>query len=400
MNEGSAADLDFALNQLNQSSPPPPPSADGMGHDPVQPASSDAKPDADFEYDGSTRKETHSAWSAAKELSHTRRKRGQEADGADPAINFVDPLRYQREPEGELTTEQAAKDLSEYRRQTAQQLLQELTGGEQTPSQPEVVSTPQPEPPPQYTPEQLEMAAQRQATVESWQHAANAAQHYDVLLQAQLHQMMGVGQQEFADVKALADQIGEQAAVAQLAQKDPARFARFQEADQKFRAAQVELGRIRQQQADTYAANYRQYGEREDAAAERAIPELGPTADPRARLALQQATRDALLDAGFSNEELLQNWTHGNSAVMLRDHRVQRVIADAARWRLGQQKMKEAVKAPHPEVQRPGVRQPQSSYSDQQIAAASKALSGSGNIRDAVALRRAMFAQQRQQRGG
>ena len=103
---------------------------------------------------------------------------------------------------------------------------------------------------------------------------------------------------------------------------------------------------------------------------------------------------DLLKEAGYSNEELHQAWT-GGGTFYLRDARAQKIIADAVRYRLGQQKMKEAVKAPHPEVQRPGVRQPQSTYSDQTIASHNKALSSSGNLRDAVALRRAQYAQRR-----
>jgi hypothetical protein len=109
--EGSASDLQYALDQLNNA-PPPPPSAD----EPISPtAPPSGTPDPDFEYDGSSRREAHTAHSAARELSFARRRRGQEADGADPRINFVDPLRYQREPEGELTAAQAARDLGDYR---------------------------------------------------------------------------------------------------------------------------------------------------------------------------------------------------------------------------------------------------------------------------------------------
>jgi hypothetical protein len=389
-NEGSEADLAAAMAQLD-SMPPPSPPVDVAD----QPMQKSADREAWREYSGEPQ-DVHSVHSAARFLATERKKRGQEPDGSTPEP--IVAVRYQdgRPPDQEVSAQEAARDLSAYRRETAQQLLEEITGQATAPQPEPAAPMPEPEPPPQYSQAELEQAAMRQQTAESWQHAATTAQNYDVLLQAQLQSMLGVGQQEFADVKQLADQIGEQAAVAQLAQKDPARFARFQDADQKFRAAQVELGRIRQTQQEQYAANYRQYGEREDAAAEKAIPELGPTADPRARQAIQQATRDTLLDAGFTNEELLQNWTHGNSAVMLRDHRVQRVIADAARWRLSQAKLKEALKQPYPAVQRPGVRQSQGSYSDQTIASHDRALSSSGNIRDAVALRRAVYAQRRQ----
>jgi hypothetical protein len=86
----------------------------------------------------------------------------------------------------------------------------------------------------------------------------------------------------------------------------------------------------------------------------------------------------------------------GRTAVFyLRDARAQKIIADASRWRIAQARLKAAIKAPHPEVQRPGVRQNPTNYSDQLIGAASKQLSSSGKLRDAVALRRAVYARRR-----
>jgi hypothetical protein len=380
--EGSAQDLQYAMDQL-ANMPPPSPSSD-------EPSSPTAPPpDPDYEYDGSSRRESHTAHSAARELSFARRKRGQEADGADPAINFVDPLHYQREPEGELTAEQAGKDLSQYRQQAAQKLLQELTGEQ---AAPEVAPTPQPDQPPQYTAEQLEQAAQRQQAEAHAQHAQQVAGDYDNLLQASIAALMGQGQ-EFADVKALANQIGEQAALAQLAEKDPARFARFSQLDSQVRQVRGELGRIRQQQAEVYAQAYQQYADAHDRAADQAIPELTSN-DPQVRHAMRQGALDVLTDAGFSKDEIRFAYERGGT-FMLRDVRVAKVIADAVRYRQGQQRMKEAVAQPHPAVQRPGVRMPESSFSQQLIEGHSKALSGSGNIRDAIAMRRAQYAQRR-----
>jgi hypothetical protein len=382
--EGSQADLDFALSQTAGAPPTPPAPPSDASPDPIQPTPGTPDPNGWLEpYDGSTRREEHTPHSAARELAFARRKRGLEADGSVP--EKITTVQYQdgRPFDQEVSAAEAARDLSAYRQATAAKLLEELTGQQPAP-QPEATPAPQPELP-QYSQAELEIAANRQQAQEQAQHAASAAQNYDALLQAQLHQMLGVAAGEFADLKTEAD-------VQRLAQSDPQKFARFMDVDQRFRAVQAELGRIRQQQAETYAANYRQYAQQHDAEVERHIPEL---ADPKTRAVIQQAARDVLREVGFTDDELSNNWQHGNSAVLLRDHRVQRVVADAARYRLGQQRAKEALKMPVPEVVRPGVRGPQVTYHDQMIQAANKELSSTGSLRSATALRRAQYAQRR-----
>jgi hypothetical protein len=393
--EGSQADLDFALAQLETNmTPPAPPSTDGMGADPVQQQPVNSEPWQEYT-PGDPRPSDLSVHHAARELAHLRRKRGEQGDGT-PANEFTDRLHYA--DDREVTAQEAAKDISEYRRlsrEQAQKLLEEVSG--QPAAQPE----PAPEPvleQPQHSQAELEQAALRQQTTEQWQAASNASADYQTLLQAQLQQLLGVSAGEFADLKKLSDEVGEQAALERLAQTNPQRFAKFMEVDTRFRQAQAELQRIRQQQAEAhsqaYAQNYRRFAEQHDKAAEQLIPEMAPNGDPRARMALQQGAMDLLKEAGYSNEELHQAWT-GGGTFYLRDARAQKIIADAVRYRLGQQRMKEAIAQPHPPAQRPGVRMPQSSYSDQSIAAANKQLSLSGNIRDATRLRQLQYAQRR-----
>jgi hypothetical protein len=134
--EGSAQDLQYAMDQV-ANVPPPAPPAD-VSPDPVTPASS-GKPDANGwtgelwqEYDGSKPLPEHSVHSAAKELAAIRRRRGQEGDGSTP--ERIDPVRYidGRPLDQEVSAAEAAKDLSAYRQQKAAQLLQELTGEART----------------------------------------------------------------------------------------------------------------------------------------------------------------------------------------------------------------------------------------------------------------------------
>jgi hypothetical protein len=381
-NEGSQSDLDSALAQMDSAPPPPPPSADGMGQDPVTPQQP-ANPELWQENDGSRRLPELSVHAAAKELSFARRQRGEEADGTKPRP--ITEVRYQREPEGELTADQASKDLSAYRRETAERLLQEL-GVEQSAPRPEAVPEPALEQP-TFSPEQLEQAAQRQQAEQHTAAAWQASGDYQNLLQAGITQMLGHAAGEFADIKTVQD-------VERLAASDPARFAKWGQLDSQVRQVQQELANIRTQQAQAYTAAYQQFAVQHDKAVEAMVPELAPGADPRAKALFQQTAADLLKEVGYSDHELRHAWQNGG-VFMLRDARAQKIVADAARWRISQAKAKEALKAPHPEVQRPGVRMPQSSYGDQMIQSHSKALSSSGNLRDAVALRRAQYAQRR-----
>jgi hypothetical protein len=384
-NEGSQADLDYALSQT-AGAPPPPPPAD-LAPDPIQqtPGQPDANGSTEFEYDGSSRRETHSAWSAAKEVAFNRKRRGQEGDGS--VLEPIVAVQYQdgRPLDQEVSAKEAASDLSAYRREQAQRLLTELTG--EAPAQPEAAPTPQPEQP-TFSSEQLEMAEQRQQTAQQWQAAQQASGDYQNLLTAGIASLMGQGLQEFADIKT-------QAVLAALAEKDPARFSRLMQADQQIRAVQGELARIRTQQAEAYTRAYQQFAEQHDAATEKLIPELAPGADPRAKVLLQQTAADLLKEVGYSDHELRHAWQNGGQ-FMLRDARAQKIIADAARWRISQAKAKEALRMPVPQVVRPGVRQLQSSYDDQQIHQANKQLDDSGKLMDAVRMRRLVYQQRRQ----
>jgi hypothetical protein len=231
------------------------------------------------------------------------------------------------------------------------------------------------------------MASQRQQAQQHLQHAQQVSGDYDNLLQAGIASLTGQAFAEFQDIRTQQD-------LTALAQNDPARFARFQELDGKVRQVQGELTRIRTQQAENYLNAYQQWALQSDEATEKLVPELGPTADPRAKMLLQQTAADLLKEVGYSDHELRHAWQNGGQ-FYLRDARAQKIIADAARFRISQQRAKEAIKAPLPPVQRPGVAQNPTSYSDQMIQAARQELNKSGSIKAATALRRAQYAARR-----
>ena len=88
----------------------------------------------------------------------------------------------------------------------------------------------------------------------------------------------------------------------------------------------------------------------QDALAAKALPELN---DPQRGPELQRAAVEVLRDAGLSDEEVNALW-HGKQSVNLRDVRSQKILADAAKWRLAQAKAHAARPEPLPQVHRPG----------------------------------------------
>jgi hypothetical protein len=365
-----------------------------------QPLPSEVREHDRATYDGSWRESHPDPHSAAKEVLR-KRKEAETAKTAATALreavadSDIEEVSYLpgREPDENLSPLKAARDLAEFRQTKAAAqkeqltaLLQELTGGEQQPTdaalaqQPELQQQPQqPETAQQPSPEAVERTAVQQ-------HMA-AAENYGLALNALLHGSQQAAA-EFNDIRSLDD-------LQKLSVTDPARMLRFQESLQRYQGLQVELARVRAQHQQVahaqYQAQYREFARAHDRAAEEMIPELRKGADPTAQRNLQQASQDLLREAGFSDEEMANAWHHGGM-FHLRDARAQRILADAARWRLAQSRMKEATRRPVPPVQRPGVILGPSD-SDGELSAISARLSRSGSIKDAVELRKAMLAQ-------
>jgi hypothetical protein len=108
----------------------------------------------------------------------------------------------------------------------------------------------------------------------------------------------------------------------------------------------------REQEAQTrerVQAAWKQYTDGEDQKFQEKIPEF---ADPERYEALQDASMDALVELGFDEEALEKEW---RSNPLLRDHRVQLLLAEVGRNRLARLKAAQARPKQPPPPQRSGV---------------------------------------------
>jgi hypothetical protein len=110
---------------------------------------------------------------------------------------------------------------------------------------------------------------------------------------------------------------------------------------------------IAQHQEAQVRAAWHSYKEAEDAKFHQYAPELN---DPVRASAMRQGVKQMLNEIGFDNESLARAW-NGETGFSVRDHRAQRLILDAFRWRQAQANAKNIAnkRAPVPPVQRPGV---------------------------------------------
>jgi hypothetical protein len=86
---------------------------------------------------------------------------------------------------------------------------------------------------------------------------------------------------------------------------------------------------------------------------------------PETMRKLSEAAVELAEEYGVSKAELLQLW---NSQPLLRSSAMQRIFADAARFRIAQKGIAEKAHVPVPPVQRPGVSQPRGDYAGVQAA--------------------------------
>jgi len=146
---------------------------------------------------------------------------------------------------------------------------------------------------------------------------------------------------------------------------------------------------LAQQAQSVQAAQFEQWKDVQDAEAQRLIPELN---DPKAASELRGATYQMLKEAGITKETLMRD---PQLSRVLHSARGQQVLADAARYRMGQQRLAEATRAPAPQYQRPGVARPSGAAANEQLPALERRLAGSkGNesLRNAVKYHQALRA--------
>jgi hypothetical protein len=179
----------------------------------------------------------------------------------------------------------------------------------------------------------------------------------------------------FADIKTQAD-------LDRLAAEDPVRWVQYQNQQTKLATVQQEVQRAGERQEAERLQRFEAFAQKEDDLLKDFVPELG---DPEKAQKIGNSAISALKDLGFTEQELASNWS-GRSQVSLRDHRVQRLIIDAVKYREGQAAKKAVVAKPLPPVQRPGVAQPKGAAAHAQVQALSQKLDQTGNVKDATAL--------------
>ena len=185
--------------------------------------------------------------------------------------------------------------------------------------------------------DKLKALAVREQAVEQ------ARQQYEATLPqlAQLFQQQQAG--EFSDIKTIQD-------VEKLAREDWPRYLQWDVSQKKIAAAAQEMQMVQQRQAQERMQQFSEFATKEDSLFAEKVPEM---ADKEKAVKLQQAAVKLLKDVGFDDTELAKTWG-GESALSLRDHRVQLLIRDATLWREAQTRASTAVPKLVPKPQSSG----------------------------------------------
>jgi hypothetical protein len=151
----------------------------------------------------------------------------------------------------------------------------------------------------------------------------------------------------------------------------------------------AELDSVRQQQAQIQHTHFQRYAEEQD--------RIYEASAGKASHELQVAAADVLRDAGLSDQDIGAAWN--GAPISLRSAAAQQILADAARWRMAQQKAKAAIARPSPPPQRPGVRMDRMSASAADLQAISRQLDNAGSAQQQLKLAGRLVAERRRAQG-
>jgi hypothetical protein len=239
-------------------------------------------------------------------------------------------------------------------------------------SDPAVSEPAQPAPQPQADPVTLE-----RGKLEAERRYYNEARRFstvEVQAQSQIEALVALTQQNYPE-------LWNRDALAELQRTNPTRYQQAQQANaylrrevqgaqQKWQQArasrQAYEGQIAQLQTAEIRARWHQYKDAEDSKFHQFTPEMN---DPVKASAMRLGVQAMLYEVGFGKEELHRAW-NGESGFSVRDHRAQRLIADAYRWRQAQANARDIAnkRAPVPPVVRPGTFRPAGADGAEQIS--------------------------------
>lgn len=156
-----------------------------------------------------------------------------------------------------------------------------------------------------------------------------------------------------------ADQL--RGALLALNQSNPQRAQAFVELAQRAQQIQAvhqqHLQAAKQAEQLRTAVQFDQYAKAQDDAFEALHKDI-----PKTQMtALQEEATNMLMEYGMSKADIWHSW---NNDPLFRSTAAQRVLADAARYRLAQKSITKAATRPVPQIQRPGASEPARDYSE------------------------------------
>ncbi len=201
-------------------------------------------------------------------------------------------------------------------------------------------------------------------------------QQYEQILPALAQQLQQQYQGEFGDIKTQAD-------VDNLARNDWQRFAMWQAHQMKVQNIQQQQQANYQRQQQEYTTKWQQFATSEDNLFAEKATEM---ADPAQARDIATKALTLLRDTGFSDDDLNKLWS-GQASVSLRDHRMQLLIRDAARYRAAQAGVPAKKAAlPPSRTLRPGTPAERASDSQVNLDSLNKSLDASGKWKDGAEL--------------
>ncbi len=168
---------------------------------------------------------------------------------------------------------------------------------------------------------QNEAATQRKTLEDRERAVEQMRTQYEQILPALAQQLQQQQQGEFADIRTQQD-------VDNMARNDWQRFAMWQAHQMKVQNVQQQIQANYQQQQQEYTQKWQQFAQAEDNLFAQDMPEMS---DPAQAQDLANRAATLLRDTGFSDDDLGKLWS-GQASVSLRDHRIQKIIAKAARY--------------------------------------------------------------------
>ena len=227
---------------------------------------------------------------------------------------------------------------------------------------------------------QNEAAEKAKAVEVERQAVVQARQQYESALPVLMQRLQSGIQGEFADIRTMDD-------VTRLAKDDWPRYIQWDAQQKQLEAVQKELAMAQQRQQNEQSRSWQSFAAKEDELFAEAVPEMK---DEVKGPALKTKALKVLRDLGFTDDELRGSYETGEAKLSLRDHRLQRLILDATKFRTAQT-AKPAAK-PVPPVQRPGTAGTRESRGEQNVRSLQQVFEQTGNPKDAarfIAQRRA-----------